>query len=235
MSLLTELNRKYGSFGTYYLVNTNQDVIVFGSLDNDDMVIKSNLPIVRKKISMFSKNSVMKISEKDLLDLYKKFILQIKSTPVGIFNFDKSYISPLFDTVNYIKATHIRFFKDDNKIKIRLFDYRNFVNDVTPLVDENFGISEVVLKEVDSFSEFSFSLKTTTFLKLPINNYEIEVLENGIIGFISQDDDTEYYFRDQEITEPIVSFVNEKHNLQTSFWFLPKIDTTWVNTNQLID
>jgi len=41
-------------------------------------------------------------------------------------------------------------------------------------------------------------------------------LDNGIIDFISQDDDVEFFFRDQEIQEPIIQFTNEKSGREIS-------------------
>ena len=235
MTVLNELNRKYGTYGSFYLINTNQEVIVFGSSNNDDMVTKSLFPIIRKKISMFDKNDVLNISTNELEDLYQKFNQQISVTPIEIFTLEQSYFSSLFDTIKHYNITHLRFFSENNQVIIRLFDYRNFVYDVTPLIDERFAISQIILNGVESFTDFTFTVKASSFLKLPINNFEIEVLENGVVGFISQDNNDEFYFKDQEVIEPIVSFTNEKHNLQTSLVFLPKIDTTWVNTNQLLD
>jgi hypothetical protein len=235
MSLLNELNRRYGTYGSFYLMNINQEVIVFGSLDNDDMVTKSSLPIVRKNISMFDKNKLLDIQTSGLESLYENFNQQISASTIGIFTLNQSYLPLLFDTIKHYNITHIRFFTDNNKVFIRLFDYRNFVNDITPLIDDNFSLSQTILNDVETYADFTFTLKASSFSKLPTHYFEIEVLENGVVGFISQDNDDEFYFRDQEVIEPIVSFTNEKHNLQTSLLFLPTIDTTWVNTNQLLD
>ena len=101
--------------------------------------------------------------------------------------------------------------------------------------------------ETEPNKELSFWNELTTFMssgpKNKVNKLS-DVKEDDFsrlteIGmkelFISQDNNDEFYFKDQEVIEPIVSFTNEKHNLQTSLVFLPKIDTTWVNTNQLLD
>jgi len=235
MTVLNELNRKYGTYGSFYLINTNQEVIVFGSTDNDDMVTKSSLPIVRKKISMFDKSDVLDIPTNELENLNQKFNQQISSTPIGIFTLKQSYLPSLFDSVKHYNITHLRFFTENNHVVIRLFDYRNFVNDITPLIDETFAISQIILNDIETFTDFTFTIKSSSFIKLPTHHFEIEVLENGIVGFISQDNDDEFYFRDQDVIEPIVSFTNEKHGFQTSILFLPTINLTLEDTNQLLD
>jgi hypothetical protein len=144
---------------------------VFGSIDNDDMVTKSSIPIVRKKISMFDKNDVLEISTIKLEDLYQKFKQQILVIPIGIFTLNQSYLSPLFDTIKHYNITHLRFFTENNHVFIRLFDYRNFVNDVTPLINENFSVSQIILNHVETYTEFTFTIKASSFLKLPSHHF----------------------------------------------------------------
>jgi len=192
MSILSELNRQFGSYGSHYIVTNDQSAIIFGNEENDDLVTKS---LFRLRI--------------------KKSVIQ--------------------DTIKLSDATHIRFYSDKNRIKISIFNYRKFINDVTPLIDDNFAISELTLNEFIVSSDFTFTIKATSFLKIPEHTYEVEFLRNGIIGFTSLDADIEFFFRDQEIQEPIINFVNEKLGKEISLLWLPTTDKTLGNTNQLLD
>ena len=50
----------------------------------------------------------------------------------------------------------------------------------------------------------------------------VEVLENGIVDFISLNEEIEFFYRDQEIQEPVVKFVNEKLGQEICLLLHPK-------------
>ena len=62
-----------------------------------------------------------------------------------------------------------------------------------------------------------------SLLKLPDNNYDVEILDNGLINFINLDSEIEFFLREQEIQEPIIKFINEKFDQETVFLFQPTI------------
>ena len=70
--------------------------------------------------------------------------------------------------------------------------------------------AETTLKNVKPKTDFSVTLSSKSFLKLPQHDYSVELLENGIVEFISMDDSIEFLFRNQQIQDPIVEFTNEK-------------------------
>jgi len=235
MSILSELNRQFGSYGSHYIVTNDQSAIIFGNEENDDLVTKSLFRLRIKKSVMYGKHHQLKYSQSKIDELLNRFNQEIAQVPSQNFVLSSGHISALQDTIKLSDATHIRFFSDKNRIKISIFNYRKFINDVTPLIDDNFAISELTLNEFIVSSDFTFTIKATSFLKIPEHTYEVEFLRNGIIGFTSLDADIEFFFRDQEIQEPIINFVNEKLGKEISLLWLPTTDKTLGNTNQLLD
>jgi hypothetical protein len=96
---------------------------------------------------------------------------------------------------------------------VRIFDFTKFIYEIT---FDSGMYSETTLKNLKPKTDFSVTLTSKSFLKLPQHDYSIELLENGIIEFISLDDSIEFLFRNQQIQEPIIEFTNEKLGLKTS-------------------
>lgn len=235
MQILNQLIKKFGSYGEHFIVTKNQSVIIFGNEDNDDYGVVAPFGFFQKNPSMYSRNTLVKVQVQYLNDLIDRFHEEANVLPIEQFLLKSTYISAIQDTIKIYNATHIRFYSEQNQIKVAIFDYRKFVNEVTPLIDKNIAIAELIISDVESFSDFTISIKSASFLKLPVENFDIEVLSNGLCGFTSLDTDFEFYFRDQEIQEPVIKFLNEKHNLDISLLFLPTTSKTSVDTNQLLD
>ena len=80
-----------------------------------------------------------------------------------------------------------------------------------------------IIKNSYFSGDINFTLDARTFLKLPDNNYDVEILDNGLINFINLDSEIEFFLREQEIQEPIIKFINEKFDQETVFLFQPTI------------
>lgn len=235
MNIVTQLNKKFGSYGEYFIITKNQYVIVFGNQSNDDFALTAPFGLFQKSSSMYSRYSLMKVRSKEIDGLIERFQAETNEPPIQQFFLTQSYITAIQDTIKVYNATHIRFFSENNQIKIAIFDYRKFVNEITPLLDKNIAIAELVITDTEIFTDFSISIKASSFQRLPNDNFDTQVLSNGLCNFTSLDTDFEFFFRDQEIQEPILKFVNEKHNLDISLLFLPMTSKTSVSTNQLLD
>lgn len=202
---------RYSKYGNSFIITSNRELICF-SKENDDLITKFKFPLFTDKPILIELTDKFIGNERieSVLNDFKSLTTQIS---INEFLFNRSYLEPIHDTIRLGNTTHIRFFSKDGSIFIRTFDYRKFVYEVTYNDD---GYYETQLTGESTSTDFSFTLESTSLLKLTKNNYQVEILEDGIIGFISMNDDVEFYFRNQDIQEPIIEFQHETLKKQIS-------------------
>lgn len=210
------IKKKFGEYGTNYILTPNQYLICFSD-ETDDLIVKSKFSYKTDKVIVFGDDEIF--TEEQVSGWLNNFTQLIGNPIVDEFSLSKTYIDGLRDSIGYYNITHLRFFTENNKIIIRLFDYRKFVYEITFI---NGGYVETTIKNVDTVETFSFTINSSSFLKLPLHDYTVEVLENGIVDFISLNEEIEFFYRDQEIQEPVVKFVNEKLGQEICLLLHPK-------------
>ena len=224
MKIHSKLIEKYGNYGDSFLVTPNSTVIIFGKSEkHEDLVIRTNLNINQKSYQLFNLDGLVNVTETEVMNLFNKVITKIKSTPSESFNLDKKYVEAIGDTITTTDSTHIRFFTEDSNLKVSVFNYRQFISRISIRENSNPFISESIIKNSYFSGDINFTLDARTFLKLPDNNYDVEILDNGLINFINLDSEIEFFLREQEIQEPIIKFINEKFDQETVFLFQPTI------------
>ena len=210
------IKKKFGEYGTNFILTPNQYLICFSD-ETDDLIVKSKFSYKTDKVIVFGDDEIF--TEEQVSGWLNNFTQLIGNPIVDEFSLSKTYIDGLRDSIGYYNITHLRFFTENNKIIIRLFDYRKFVYEITFI---NGGYVETTIKNVDTVETFSFTINSSSFLKLPLHDYMVEVLENGIVDFISLNEEIEFFYRDQEIQEPVVKFVNEKLGQEICLLLHPK-------------
>ena len=210
------IKKKFGEYGTNFILTPNQYLICFSD-ETDDLIVKSKFSYKTDKVIVFGDDEIF--TEEQVGGWLNNFTQLIGNPIVDEFSLSKTYIDGLRDSIGYYNITHLRFFTENNKIIIRLFDYRKFVYEITFI---NGGYVETTIKNVDTVETFSFTINSSSFLKLPLHDYTVEVLENGIVDFISLNEEIEFFYRDQEIQEPVVKFVNEKLGQEICLLLHPK-------------
>jgi CRISPR/Cas system CSM-associated protein Csm3 (group 7 of RAMP superfamily) len=224
MSIKSKLIEKYSNYGEFFLVTPNSTVIVFGKSEkHEDLVIRTNLNINQKSYQLFNLDGLVNVTETEVMNLFNKVITKIKSIPTESFNLDKKYVEAIGDTINTTDSTHIRFFTENTNLKVTVFNYRQFISKISIRENQTPFISESIIKNSYFSGEINFTLDARTFLKLPDNNYNVEILENGLINFINLESEIEFFLREQEIQEPITKFINEKSEREIVFLFQPTI------------
>lgn len=224
MRIHPKLLEKYSNYGDYFLVSPDSTVLIYGrKYRHEDLVIRTNQNLNQNQFLLFNLDGQIDISEMDVKNLFNKTVEKLKSTPVHSFNLRKNYIEAIGDTVNTTDSTHIRFYTEDSELKVSVFNYRQFITriNIRPLGQP--FISESKIQNSDVTGDINFSLDARTFLKLPDHNYEVEVMVNGLVNFISLEDEIEFFLREQELQEPLTKFINEKLGLETVFLFQPTI------------
>jgi hypothetical protein len=210
------IKKKFGEYGTNFILTPNQYLICFSD-ETDDLIVKSKFSYKTDKVIVFGDDEIF--TEEQVSGWLNNFTQLIGNPIVDEFSLSKTYIDGLRDSIGYYNITHLRFFTENNKIIIRLFDYRKFVYEITFI---NGGYVETTIKNVDTVETFSFTINSSSFLKLPLHDYMVEVLENGIVDFISLNEEIEFFYRDQEIQEPVVKFFNEKLGQEICLLLHPK-------------
>lgn len=216
MKIPVSIKKKFGEYGTNYILTPNQYLICFSD-ETDDLIVKSKFSYKTDKVIVFGDDEIF--TEEQVGGWLNNFTQLIGNPIVDEFSLSKTYIDGLRDSIGYYNITHLRFFTENNKIIIRLFDYRKFVYEITFI---NGGYVETTIKNVDTVETFSFTINSSSFLKLPLHDYTVEVLENGIVDFISLNEEIEFFYRDQEIQEPVVKFFNEKLGQEICLLLHPK-------------
>ena len=223
-SLLTKIHKNYSSLGDEFLFTPDSYITIFSSKKNkynevvkDDFIIRkvfgriSNEPIMvsKKKLLSDSITSINQIfdksGKKDVLERVQKLNKLLKNDSVQYLTLSELILTAIKDSISFYEITHVRFHSSENQLKIKLFDYRKFINQ-----DIKFGVVEYIDKQKTK-DDFSFTINSDSFMSLHDSNYEINILDNGIIEFLSLDKNSfEYLFRNQDIVEPIIQFKHEK-------------------------
>jgi len=198
------LQSRYSKFGNRFIVTPDYELLCFSD-SHDDLVTKFVFPISVTKPIFVDLDDVGHENERidSIIDDFNRLSTQ---TPVIEFPLVRKTLESLHDTIKLVDSTHIRFFTRDKSIFVRVFDYRKYLYEVS---FNGSGYNETVLSGQKPTVDFSFTIDSKSFSKLMKENYQVEVLRNGIVGFVSVDSNSEFYFRDQDVIEPILEFQHE--------------------------
>lgn len=203
---------KYTSFGGYFLVTPNRQLVIFGKPDKySDLVVRTRTNLVTSKFGFCDTDMQMNYGSPEVESLYEKTVQMFMSPDFAGFTLSSSYVSALHDTISHADATHLRFYSDSKDLKVSVFNYRHFVADMNIRNDGDPVLYESKLIGSRVFGSINFTIDANTFSKLPTSNYEVQLLENGLANFIDLDGDIEFFIRGQNLEEPIVKFVTEQH------------------------
>lgn len=138
------------------------------------------------------------------------FRKQTNERIVASFILDDIYTSALRDTIKICNATHLRFYSDGDSVSVVVFDLRKYVDVVGAPLSKNRPVYERSISDTYEVPNFSFSMRVETFLQLPEQGSDVEILENGLGIFVGLEENLECFVRDQGIREPLIRFTNEK-------------------------
>jgi hypothetical protein len=208
--LLTSLIKdKYSNLGTKFVVSKKQHLYSYND-ENTDFIIKTQFSYPIEESFIFDSKEEYPLSDNPE-DLISRIETLTKSPQIDSFSLSKDYISIFQDTIRHYKSTHLRFFTIKNHVRVRLFDLRDFIYNTSLK-----GVySETSLRNTSVEYDFSFTIKAESFLNLIEHEYDVEVLENGVVIFGSTEDEVEYIFRDQQLVEPVIEFTHSDLKLDT--------------------
>lgn len=215
MKLIDYLKKEYQSFGNQVILTSNRELICC-SFDGEtnDLIAKFNFPykiqIKTNQLIDLGKEIVVKEQNQSILN---EFTRLTTDTLVDIFKFNRTYLEAIQDTIRLIDATHVRFFSMNERIYIRVFNLPKLICE-SSFTDGAYY--ETWFAGDSSLNDFTFTLNSSSFLKLKKTDYEVNILENGIIDFVALDFDGQFFFRNQDIFEPITEFKHETLNTNIS-------------------
>lgn len=232
-SLINKLLRQYKEFGQTYLYTPSNYLYCFPKEILNDLVIQirsnwfTNEPIYFDKSGDVSSNLTIKDIQKLCQSLKRLEVIYDEE-----FHLHKSQISNIQNLIKEKDTpyTHIRFFSINNEIKVRIFDYTSFVNELY-VKDKPIEVFEEHIESTFIQDDFNFSINVLTFKELPVGDYIVKTFGDEYIKFTNMND-VSYYIRNQNIQEPIVNVINDQSGQDIVFCFQPTTDVASDHTNQ---
>lgn len=232
-SLINKLLRQYKEFGQTYLYTPSNYLYCFPKEILNDLVIQIRSNWFTNESIYFDKNGDIpsNLTIKDIQKLCQS-LKRLEIIYDEEFHLHKSQISNIQNLIKDKDTpyTHIRFFSINNEVKVRIFDYTSFVNELY-VKDKPIEVFEEHIASTFIQDDFNFSINVLTFKELPVGDYIVKTFGDEYIKFTNMND-VSYYIRNQNIQEPIVNVVNDQFGQDIVFCFQPTTDVASDHTNQ---
>jgi hypothetical protein len=199
------MTQSFSSIGSFVLTTKTKQV-VFGDAPNDDLVVeqRNSRPA---KTSLIKSGVAQKIPTDELEKLMDRVESLTYSDAVAQFNLNKRQMKLIKDAIDAWSSTHIRILPYDGKLRFLIFDCRMNDPKLRVVRDESLQVHYLDF-EIVHLEEFSFTMKSSSFSKLPNDDYMVRVGDNSICAFASTKLNTQFLLRNQENQEPFVSFTS---------------------------
>lgn len=217
---MKNLTNSFAGIGSSVLFSKNQ-MVVFGDPPNDDLVVEQKY-IKAKKSALFKSGVEQQIDELALDELMGKVQLLTYSDAVAQFLMNTNLLQTIKAAIKEWSSTHLRMFTHNGKLRVVLFDCR--MNDQKLRVSRK---NSLQLRHLDLqiriFENFSLTVKSNSFSKLPTDDYAVRVGDNGICTFISAKKNVQFLFRDQDLHEPLITFKSPRLDAEIVFAPVPNL------------
>ncbi len=209
---------QFSGIGSNVLYAKNQ-VVVFGDPPNDDLVVEQKYIKVQSP-SLHNSGAKQQIDEHALDELMSKVQHLTYSNSVAQFIINSELLQQIKIATKEWASTHIRMFPQNGKLRVLMFDCR--MNDQKLRVSRK---SSLQLRYLDLpirvFDTFTFTLKSGSFSKLPVEDYAVRIGDNGICAFIASNKNVQFLFRDQDLHEPLITFASPRLAAEIAFAPVP--------------
>lgn len=196
-------------------------MVVFGDPPNDDLVVEQKY-IKASSPALYKSGENQQIDGKALDELMSKVQLLTYSDAVAQFLINADLLQTIKVAMKEWSSTHLRMFTYESKLRVVFFDCR--MNDQKLRVSRKNSLQLRYLDlQVRMFEDFTFTMKSNSFAKLPTDDYAIRVGDNGICSFISAKKNVQFLFRDQELHEPLVTFQSPQLDAEIVFAPVPNL------------
>lgn len=195
-----------------YIVTPDRYLMVWLK-EFDEMIYRR--PMGNHRIGSNCSDSSMSQSQID--KFVSDFKKQIGSKILANFVLNDVYMSALKCVIKNSDSTHVRFYSDGDAVTVVVFDLRKYIDVVGLPLSKNRHVYEKSIKGTKNVSKFSLSMRVETFLQLPEDGSDVEILENGLGVFVGLEENLECFVRDQRIREPLIRFTNERLDREIVF------------------
>ena len=227
------LLRQFKSYGDTFLYTPENLLYCFPKETVNDLVIQIRSFLIVKQPVYFDRygDTPKRISKKDVQNLYEN-LQKLEVVYDEEFNLHRTQISAIQDLIKDKNTpyTHIRFFSENNQVKVRIFDYTSFVSELY-VKDKPVTIYEEIIEDTFIKNDFNFSINVSSFKEMQKDEYTVQTFGDEYIKFSGMSD-VSYYFRNQNIQEPIVRLSNVQHPKDIVFYFQPSSIVASDHTNQ---
>jgi len=232
-SVINKLLRQYKRYGQTFLYAPSKYLYCFSNESLNDLVIQVRGNEFTKEPIYFDKNgeTFSKLLIKDTQNLYQN-LQRLEKINDDEFYLEKNIVAEIQNLIKDKNTpyTHIRFFAESNEVKVRIFDYKSFVNELY-VKDRPITIYETSVEKTSIRNSLSFSINVPTFREILISDCIVTTYGDEYIKFITKND-ISYYIRNQNIQEPIIKVTNDQLGQDIVFYFQPMTVLASDHTNQ---
>jgi len=211
-----------------HILFTGTNFVVFSN-DATDMIVRGRCE--KQKSALYSGQSLTNVEKKDCDALWSK-IEELSITRANTsFTLSSLVIQKLKKAITDLNATHIRFYNEESKLKIVVFDYIKFHSEyrLPRKVSQTVRYHETL---INVMSDFSVTLLTSSFTRLPTEELNFRIGVNGITQVTVEKSETSYLLRNQKLIEPMTVFHSSQVGRNICFVFAPKSNLLTASTNQ---
>ena len=161
-----------------------------------------------------------KASASDCESLLQEVENLSRSDAYTSFSLSSGVAQKLKDSIKKLNATHVRLFNDGDKLRIVVFDYVKFHSSYR-LPRKTSNLVRYHDTRIVAHDDFSTTFLAQSFARLPTENLQIRVGENGISQVSTDRGDVTYLIRDQRLREPMAVFDSPQVGHRICFVFHP--------------
>lgn len=193
----------HSSVGTFVLIHSGH-IVVFGDQPHDDMVVLEKTTTV-KYPALYKSGKRQTIARERLDQLMHRVHLLTHASALAQFSLNADLLGQIKEISAQFSTTHMRMFSNEEKLRIVLFDCRMNVPSLSIKRSNSLQLHYFDL-DIRLIANFSCTLKSTSFAKIPIDDYVVRIGDNSICALVPAKKSVQYLIRDQEIQEAIVNF-----------------------------
>ena len=215
---MTKNINPFSGIGSSVLYAKNK-MVVFGDPPNDDLVVEQKNIKIKKPV-LYKSGVDQNVEEDALEELLAIVQLLTYADAVAQFVINSNLLQSIKESMKNWSSTHLRMFTHHGKLRVVMFDCR--MNDQKLRVTRKNSLQLRYLEwEVRILKDFSFTMKSSSLGKLPVDDYAVRVGDNGICSFVSAKKSVQFLLRDQELHEPLVTFQSPRIDAEIVFAPVP--------------
>lgn len=208
------MNNPFSTIGSSILFAKNQ-LVVFGDPPNDDLVVEQK-NVKFSTTALFKSGISQEVPKIELEKLMGQVQLLTYSDAVAQFPMNSDLFEKIKVATVKNSSTHIRMFTHNDKLRFSLFDCRMSDPKFRFAKENSFEI-HYIDHQILRNGDFTFTLKSDSFGKLPKDDYIVRVGDNSICTLTPAKKNVQFLMRDQDLQEPLFTFQSNQVGCEIFF------------------